>query len=71
MKANETCFKNVVPLYSKKENKRSERKAYNTCPLCMKSTSIAELEELEKELRNYQEEQDFHTTTQVKSHQFH
>ena len=34
-----------VPSYAEKENKRSERKAYDPHPLCMRSTSTTELEE--------------------------
>ena len=51
VKAEEISFKSTMPSYAEKENKRSERKAYDPRPLCMRSTSTSELEEFRERVK--------------------
>ena len=51
MKVDEISLKSGVPLYSGKENKRSERKAYDPSPLCMRSTYTTKLEECRERVK--------------------
>jgi len=50
-KADEISFRTPVPSYAEKENKKSERKAYDPRPLTMRNTSQAELEEFRNRLK--------------------
>ena len=50
-KAEDISFRCPVPAYADKENKRSERKAYDPRPLSMRKTSPDDLEEFKKQLQ--------------------